>query len=148
MRRRSFLRSMSIAFGLAFPLLGASDCAGITGTDQEDNHDGFYQLVTVNRESLPTNLSYVNEQNKLVLTSGIWKVSGTTLRTEMNTYMIVSGRRTPSSGSTPEYHDGTITVSGTSFAVTLDNGRRITGTIRSGSLVTDDAGNALSFNKN
>jgi hypothetical protein len=142
--RSRLARAVMFTAMLAFPLLGANECAL---TEPEENFDGTYTLETVNGYSMPFNMQYIDGSNKLVLTSGSWTIIGTTLYTKMSTYMVVSGKRTPTSGSTTENHTGTISVSGSSATATLDNGTKVYATIEDGQLLFDQYGNTLKFRR-
>jgi len=104
-RRRAVRAFVTVA--MAFPLLGASDC-GITGLDEDDSakYDGVYNLVSVDGQSLSSgyNLVYVDSRNKLVLTKGVWTLSGKSLSTAMYTTSTING----SSTSSIERHSGTV----------------------------------------
>ena len=150
-RRRSSRARLFSAL-LALPLFAAAGCeelAELTGAGEtaEASVDGSYTLVQVNGKPLPFDLIVADAQNKLVLTRGVWTISGTRLQTEMYTTSIIRGVATREARFNPERHSGTIKVSNGIATATLENGRTIQATISGGRLVQDDKGNKMLFQK-
>ena len=147
---RNALRSLATVL-FAAPLL-AGECADLTSTSSTSasssgGYDGTYNLVSVDGQSLPYNIIYVNAQNRLSLTKGQWTISGTSLTTRMWTTSIVNGVATSEGKFNPEVHTCTITVSGEQATCTLDSGTPIYATISGGTVVYDNSGHQLKFQK-
>lgn len=147
--RRNALRSLAAVL-FAAPLL-AGECADLTSTSSSTSssggYDGTYTLVSVDGQSLPYDIIYVNAQNRLSLTRGEWTISGTSLTTRMWTTSIVSGVPKTEAKFNPEVHTCTITVSGDQASCTLDSGTPIYATISGGTVVYDNSGHQLKFQK-
>lgn len=147
--RRNALRSLAAVL-FAAPLL-AGECADLTSTSSSTSssggYDGTYTLVSVDGQSLPYDIIYVNAQNRLSLTRGEWTISGTSLTTRMWTTSIVSGVPKTEAKFNPEVHTCTITVSGEQATCTLDSGTPIYATISGGTVVYDNSGHQLKFQK-
>lgn len=143
-------RAFMIAL-IAFPALGAGDCAGLTGTDDAD-FDGTYTLYSVTAGGTTTYMSsgpfYMygksGDANSLRLTSGEWEVSGTTLHTTMVTVARYDGA---SQSPYTERHTGSIDVSGESATATLDNGTQIYATFGSDDITYSSGSATLRFRK-
>jgi len=146
-RRRAVRAFVTVA--MAFPLLGASDC-GLTGLNEDDSakYDGTYTLVSVDGQSLPFNMIYVDSRNRLVLTKGVWTLSGTSLSTAMYTTSYVNGVATSEARFNPERHTGTVTFSGETATGTLDTGSSVSTTLSSGTMLTTYNGHQMRFVKN
>lgn len=141
MLRSKFFRATLAVLVLPLVLAG---CPAIDDMLNPTNYVGSYDLVEVNGSGLPFTMAYVDQSNKLVLERGVWTInSDNSLSTQMSGYMLVSGSRR----SFDERHSGTVSVSGTTVQVTLDNGRTATAQLDGDQLLTDDQGNRLRFVK-
>ncbi len=142
------LRTAMFAIVLAFPLLGAGDCS-FTGPDDgsSDSYDGTYALKTVDDQVLPFPMIYVDSRNRLMLTKGVWTLTGTTLQTQMWTTSIVNGASTSESKFNPERHTGTVTISGGTATGRLDSGSSVSTTFSSGRMLTSYSGHKMQFEK-
>jgi hypothetical protein len=144
------LRTAMLSAVLAFPLLGAGECADITGSDDSSSssYDGTYDLVSVDGKSASTyDIIRVDANNRLVLYRGVWTLSGRTLTTEMSTYSIVNGVRKDDPRFQPERHTGTVTISGGTATGTLDSGSSVSTTLSSGTMLTSYSGHQMKFAK-
>ena len=132
---------------LAFPLLGAGECGDLTGSSDDSEYDGVYKLVSVDGQTLPYNMIYVDSRNRLVLTKGYWTLSGRSLSTEMWTTSYVNGVGTSEARFNPEKHTGTVTFSGNRATGTLDTGSSVSTTMSSGTMLTSYNGHQMQFEK-
>lgn len=144
MNRKRAIRALCMAV-MAFPLLGASDCG--TEPDDTSEYDGTYTLLTVDGQSLPYNMIYVDSRNRLVLTKGVWSLNGSSLSTAMYTTSYVNGVGTSEFRFNPERHTGTVTLSGGVATGTLDSGSSVSTTFSSGSMLTTYNGHRMYFVK-
>lgn len=148
--RRNSLRSLVLTSLLALPLLGAGECANLTGSDSgsgSNKYDGSYELRSVDGQSLPVDLIRVDSRNRLVLTKGVWTLSGTTLSTAMYTTSIVNGVSTSEARFNPERHTGKVTFSGGTATGTLDTGSSVSTTFSTGTMLTTYNGRRMEFRK-
>ena len=116
-----------------------------SNTSGSTNVNGSYRLVAVNDRPLPFTMQQIDINNRLVLESGTWTVNGSTLLTNMRGFMVVSGART----SWTENHTGTITVRGSTATAVLDqrSGATVQASISGGTLLMDQNGNRMKFQK-
>lgn len=139
MLRAKLLRSLLAVVILPLSLAG---CPGFDALNP-NTYAGTYKLQSVNGK-LPY-VAYEYGNSKLVLERGSWTIGeDNSLRTMMAGYKILNGRA-PEDWT--EVHDGTVSISGSTVTVRLDNGRTGTAELDGNRLLVDDNGNTLRFSK-